>query len=195
LTGPTAKELGELKELTAKAAASKKAGADIQRQLFEKANKPRLFEYQGPGSPSLKLVKLPFPDFLRILAKVPEKLINLPPCPSCNGEGTITDPAVKVPRQCEKCGGEGEYIPDDYLTPDEIAQVWAVWCEALSAANPDGLTPEQIGRMTPPEYPEDFLAIAFRHLLRMNLASAKDVARIQFFRGKPGRVQPRAPML
>ena len=141
------------------------------------------------------MVKLPFPEFLRIIAKLPAKLLNLPPCPTCEGKGVINDPAVKVPRQCEKCEGDGVYMPDDYLTPEETAQVWSVWCEALSVANPDGLTPEQIGRMTPPEYPEDFLAVAFRHLLRMNQATSQDVAKIGFFRGKPGGLQPRAPML
>lgn len=174
-------ELAQIRDLSAKAAVDKKLGAETQRKLTE-ATKVKLFEYRGF---TLKLIKLPFPVFLRFIPRIPEILMNPPPCPDCEGEGRIVDPAAKAPRPCEKCLGEGVYLPDDALTPQELADLIEVMCEALSAASADGLTPEQIGRMTPPEFPEDFIGVAFKHLLLMNSATKKQLQQVNFFRGKP----------
>jgi hypothetical protein len=170
------KDLAQIKDISAKASDAKKAGAQIQQELFEQANKVRVFEYKNC---SLKLVKLPLASFLRILAKVPEKIMNPPPCDACQGIGKVGE------KRCSKCNGDGVFLEDNALTPEERAQCVEVFCEALSAANPDGLTPEEIGRMTPPEFPEDFLGTAFRHLLLMNQATQQQIQKIGFFRRKP----------
>jgi hypothetical protein len=173
---PTAKELAEIKEIQGKVTLSKKDGAEIQQRLFVQANKARLFEYKGF---TLKLVKLPVAPFMRILAKIPEKLLNPPPCEPCQGTGKIGE------KKCEQCNGDGVYLDPATLTPEEQAQCVDVFCEGLSAASADHLSPDEIGRMSPPEFPEEFLGEAFRHLLLMNQATQPQIQKIGFFRRKP----------
>ena len=173
---PTPAQLAQIRETAAKAQASKKSGAEIQQELLAEANKVRIFEYKGC---SMKLVKLPIQVFLRLIGRLPSKIMNPPPCPDCKGAGQVHG------KRCGKCNGEGVYLPDNALTPDETAQFIDVACEALSKASPDGLTPDDIGRMCPPEFPEDFIGVAFRHLLLMNQATQKQIQELGFFRRKP----------
>lgn len=106
---------------------------------------------------TLHFRKLPLPDALRIQGKMPKCVI----------------------------ADAGEESQDIDLTPEETWQYLDAITEALAISNVDGYSKEQFGRMTPPEYPEDFLGAAYHFVLRMNMMTKKQLDDVGFFRGQP----------
>jgi hypothetical protein len=159
---------------------SEKDSHASQQVLMEKANTVRTFQESGF---SLRLRKLPIAQAMRMIARIPDPSLM---CETCKGAKLLNE------KKCETCKGEGVTLRE--LTVEEEALTIECYCEALSAASVDGFTPEQIGRMSPPEFPLDWIGKAFVFLLKMNQLTQKQLDSLEFFRINEGRLQSRPSM-
>lgn len=151
-----------IQDLLKRAQKAAKEGHESQRTLMEKVDAVRTYTYAGSEKkdfPELKFGfhKLELPDALRIMAKLPERVQSDP----------------------------GQEAHDVELSLSEYSEYMEACCEALALASDDGITAEQFGRMTPPEFPSDLLGDAFHFVMVQSQMTKKQIEDLEFFRGKP----------
>jgi hypothetical protein len=107
-----------------------------------------------------------------VLAQMPQ--IDVLACDQCEAKGVD-----KQGTKCSKCDGQGAVQRTP--TPEEIAQIRWIQCQALAATNLEGLSAEQFDKLG------KFVDESADYLWYLWGLSPKAADEIEFFRGHSGR--------